>query len=315
MHISYSRFGCYMSCPYKHYLSYVERLESKRPVRPLFFGTDFHKLLELRKDPEAVQQAKEEITDKFYEMPASWQSDIGENYPDDLWSIFTDYQQVWDGRMLPTKTEQKFEIPLFDDTYFVGVIDELYKRKHNGKKYIKIGEHKTFSRKPDPNFLIMNTQKSLYSKAVQILYGMLPKTVLWDYIKSTPAKSPIWLPKSNRFSTAKSKDITPMSFLRECDRMGIEDESVLQQANLYKDNISEFFFRREVDVLPEMTEQIWNGFVYTCKDIVNRGEGNKTKNVTRDCSYCGFRNICHAEMTGGDRNEIIKLEYKEKEKR
>lgn len=319
MHISYSRVSCYLSCPYRHFLSYVEKLELRRPVRPLYFGTDFHKLLELRKDKAALKQARMDIADKFYEMPAAWQADMGENYPQDLWYIFKDYQKVYKDAILPTSTEEKFEIPLFfvgdEQVFFVGVIDELYKRKRKGRKYIKIGEHKTFNRKPDPNFLIMNTQKSLYSKAVQILYGILPDSVIWDYIKSTPAKPPIWLPKSNRFSSSKSRDITPMSFRRECKRLGIDDPKVLKQATAYKDNISEFFFRREIDVLPEMTEQIWSDFLDVCEDIARRGEKNKVKNVTRDCSFCSYRDICHAELTGGSRDEIIKLQYQPKEGR
>ena len=49
MYISYSRVQSYLGCPYSHYLRYVRRLSKKKPERPLYFGTDFHKLLELRK--------------------------------------------------------------------------------------------------------------------------------------------------------------------------------------------------------------------------------------------------------------------------
>lgn len=106
-----------------------------------------------------------------------------------------------------------------------------------------------------------------------------------------------------------------MSFMRECHRMGIDDPKILAQARMYKDNIPEFFFRREVDVLPQMTESVWSDFLDVCEDIARRGEKNKVKNITKDCSFCGYRDICHAELTGGNRQDIIDLAYKEKERR
>lgn len=320
MHISYSRFSTYLSCPYKHYLGYVKRLELKKPVRPLYFGSDFHKLLELRGKKAELRKAKEDISDKYYEMPASWQSELGEDYVDDLFSIFRDYNKVYDGAPLPHITEHPFEILLGyykgEPVYFVGVIDELYLYKKCGKKFIKIGEHKTFNRKPDMNTLTMNTQKCLYAKATQIERGILPQEVIWDYIKSTPAKEPVWLPKSGRFSESKSSDITPYSWVRACRKHGIDNKDTIRKGSvLYGQNTSNFFFRVPQELYPQMVENIWDGFVYTCKDIARQGRRNKTKNVTRDCQYCNFRDICFSEMSGGDTKYIIDKNYKEKEER
>lgn len=318
MHISYSRFASYLSCPYKHYLGYVERLTPKKPARPLYFGSDFHKLLELRGNKKELKKAKVEIADKFYEMPASWQSELGENYVDDLFSIFLDYNKVYKEAPLPHITEHPFEILLGyykgEPVYFVGVIDELYLYKKQGKKFIKIGEHKTFNRKPDMNTLTMNTQKCLYAKATQIERGVLPQEVIWDYIKSTPAKEPIWLPKSERFSESKSSEITPYSWARACKERQIDDIEIIEKGEkLYGQNISNFFFRVPQELYPQMIDNVWEGFVYTCKDIAKQGHKNKTKNITRDCQYCSFRDICFSEMSGGDTKYIISKNYQEKE--
>ena len=58
---------------------------------------------------------------------------------------------------------------------------------------------------------------------------------------------------------------------------------------------------------------MYDGFVYTCKDIIRRGSKNTTKNITRDCAWCEFRDICMAEMSGGDRDYVIKERFKTKE--
>ncbi len=314
MHISYSRFSQYLRCPYAHYLRYVERLVGNSPARPLHFGSDFHKLLEVRRDKAQVKKEWKRMRDEFYDMPSSWQEELGENYPEDLKTIFGDYMARWKGAPLPTATEQKFDLPIGSENgeviSFVGVIDEIYVLDNQD---IEIGEHKTFNQLPNMNTLVMNAQKCLYCKAVEIVWDKLPKKVRWDYIKSTPAKYPVWLEKTKRFSQATSKDITPRSWARACKERGIEDPEILKQGEAYEPNTSNFFFRVEQDIFPEMVEDVFNGFVYTCRDIVNRGRENKTKNLTRDCAWCEYRDICHAEMSGGDREYVISEKFVKKE--
>lgn len=307
-YISYSRFSLYLRCPYAHFLRYVERLSSTAPCRPLHFGSDFHKLLEVRADKARIKKEWQHMRDEFYSMPASWQAELGENYPDDIKTIFQDYMAQWKDTPIPDETEHSFELKIDPDVVFVGVIDELYKYG----KDIDIGEHKTFSRPPDMNTLVMNAQKSLYCKATELIWGKLPKKVRWDYIRSTPAKYPIWLEKSGRFSAATSKDITPRSWIRACKERGITDPEILKQGQAYAGNETNYFFRVEQDVYPEMVENVFEGFKYTCKDIVKQGETNVTKNLTKDCAWCEYRDICMAEMSGGDRNYVISEKFERK---
>lgn len=314
--ISYSRESTYLHCPYQHWLRYVRRLEKKKPERPLYFGTDFHRLLELRNDPEALKAAKKDIKETFYELPPSYQSDLGDNYVQDLFTIFKDYTHVYQGVRQPQLTEQTFSIVVGKDgtepIVFVGKIDELYLLKRQGVKSITVGEHKTFTNKPNMDLLVMNPQKCLYAKAAYFLKGILPDKVKWDYIKSTPASQPIWLEKTKRFSEAASTKITPMSWRRACKEHGILDPEILAKGDRYASNISEFFFQVELDIDPAMVEDIWDGYMYTAKQIIRYGSGNKTKNVTRDCSWCSYRDICYSEMTGGDTEYIIAKDYDDK---
>lgn len=294
-------------------------MEKKRPQRPLYFGTDFHKLLELRNDKEALREAKADIKDAYYSMPASWQQDLGDTYIEDLFTIFKDYRKLYKGTRQPQVTEKEFEIEVGrcrDETIvFVGKIDELYLLKHRGVKSITIGEHKTFSTKPNMDLLVMNPQKCLYAKAAQYLKGVLPDKVKWDYIKSTPAQEPIWLERSGRFSEAASTKITPMSWRRACKSRGVADPETLRKGERYKDNIPEFFFQIELDIDPAMVDRVWEGYLYTATQIIQHGEGNKTQNLTRDCSWCPYRDICYAEMTGGDVEYTIARDFQEREER
>ena len=315
MNLSYSRFCSYLSCPYGHYLGYEEGWSQKKVPRPLFFGRDFHKLLEYRNKPAELPNIKSEIEDAYYELKPEQQSDLGEDYVEDLFSIFSDYCDVYTDCPEPTKTEIEFNIPIAtykgEDVIFKGFIDELY---ITDGKVTSIGEHKTFSKMPQKDFLVMNTQKSLYAKAVEILYGELPQTIIWDYIHSQPAQEPIWLDKSGRFSSAASQKITPYSWQRACKRRGITDENIIAEGNKYSQNIVNFFFRTEMDYIPDMVEDVWKGFLYTCKDIVRHGKENRTKNISQACSWCGFRDICHAELTGGNVQAILEHDFEQRER-
>lgn len=314
MNISYSRVSSYLSCPYQHFLGYVKKIRAKKPAKPLQFGSDFHRLLEHRIHPEKLPEVKKEIGEVYYDMPESWQTELGEDYLQNLSTIFQDYEEVYADTPLPQKTEELFEIPIGkcrgESVIFKGIMDEVYKTKSKttGKKSIKVADHKTFSRRPDSMFLVMNTQISLYAKACEFLWGTLPEKVIWDYINSIPAEEPVWLQKTQRFSSAKSQKITPMSYKRACEKHSIKpDESRIAE---YQGNIPNFFFRCELDVIPQQVENIWEGFLYTAKDIALRGYKNQTKHISSmNCNFCAYKELCYTELTGGNIDYILEKEF------
>lgn len=311
--ISHSRVQTYLSCPYAHYLRYVEGIIKKGKSRPLSFGSDFHKLLELRKDKKAVKTAFKTIKEAYYDLDPSSQADLGEDYVQELKEIFVDYMKVYKGAPLPEKTETRFEIPIGkyhgEIVAFNGIIDELY---WNGEE-VTIGEHKTFNRKPDLVTIVMNTQKCLYAKAVELLTGTLPKEVMWDYIKSSPAQEPVWLEKSGRFSESKNNNITAFSWARACKKKGVTDPEVVNKGkDLYGGNIHNFYFRYTEEYIPQMVDEIYSGFKYTAAEIVRNGEKNKTRHTGPNCSWCEYKDICYAELTGGNAEYVRQKDYQER---
>lgn len=133
--------------------------------------------------------------------------------------------------------------------------------------------------------------------------------VQWDYIHSKPAKAPVWLEKSQRFSEGANNSITEYSYLRACKERGVEPDPV--QLEKYKNNTENFFFRRVLDIPQESVDGIWEDFRAAAKVIYLNPL--KTKNITRDCNWCQFRPICYAELTGGDAEYIIANNYTVKE--
>lgn len=307
--ISYSRVSCYLSCPYMHYLRYVECLRKKEKSRPLSFGTDFHKLLEHRGDKSKLKLSYDKIKEKYYDLSPKHQLELGESYLEDLKTVFSDYQKVYKTDTLPDKTEVSFDLPIGkyrgESVIFTGIIDEIYETEDG----LLIGEHKTFTRRPDMLFIVMNTQKCLYAKAIQLLTGSFPLRVIWDYIKSTPAKEPIWLEKSGKFSEAKNDNITPYSWMRACKKRGIKDKEILDKATNYSGNIVNFYFRISEDYVSNMVENIYNDFVYTAKDIVKQGHKNVSKHIGANCSWCDYKQVCYAELTDGNVDYVKEKDF------
>lgn len=314
--VSYSKVSSYRGCPQRYHWKYVDGLRPRKKSRSLSFGSDFHKLLECRINPKLLEDAKKDIEEKYDMLNANQQEELGEDYLNTLFNQFEDYQKRWENAEKPTTTEYEFYLPLGkfkgEEVMFHGIIDELYFNKETGSIDV-IGEHKTFSKKPDMSILAMNTQVCLYAKAVQQEFGVMPSRVRWDYIKSETAKEPVWLEKSQRFSEASNSSITPYSWLRACKRKGITDEAVLSKAKLYEPNIDNFFFRCEMDIYPEMVESIYKDFKNSVKDMLTRGSTNATKHVCKDCSWCDYQSLCYGQFTGADLDYIITKDYTFKE--
>jgi len=312
MRISYSRASSYLRCPYQHYLNYVQCLSSNKVVRPLSFGSDFHKLLEYRNNKTEFKKAFAQIKEVYNDLPMSTQSDLGDDYINDLKTVFNDYRRTWKGAQEPTETEHEFNICLGkiggEPIYFYGFIDEVFSEDKI------LGEHKTFTTAPSMAVLAMNMQACLYAKAWELEKGVKLERVRWDYIKSTPSKHPIWLNKSERFSEAANQGITPYSWARACKERGITDPAVLLKGTSYQQNIGNFFFRCDIEFVPSMIESVWTDFKSVCKDIALRGHKNKVKNITRDCGWCNYQPICYGEFTGADIEYIKKTDYIIKER-
>lgn len=320
MHVSYSRLDKYALCPEAHYRAYIERITPNKPIRPLWFGGNFHTLLEHRNNPQQLKKARREIVAQFKELSPAGVEELGDDYIDALRTIFQDYNRVWAGTEQPVITEHPFLIKLGrfrgEPVHLKGVIDEIY----SDEGYETLGEHKTFKgAPPDRAAMVMNMQTGIYAKARQLEIGRLPTHVQWDYIKSVPAKYPIWLEKSKRFSTAKNQQITPFSFERACKKQelatGMSMADQLPLAHAYDANISNFFFRYPVEVIRERVERVWSDTLDLARECITRGETNRRQYMGRHCSWCSYRPLCYAECTGADIDYIIKHDFKEKEDR
>ena len=171
--VSASSIGCFKACAFRYWLKYIKRIRRIRDTDALRVGTNWHKLLELLPDMDAVvaelDQAYavcpdfKEMEDWLVEKYTLLYSMAGYNwyYGD------TDYEVV--------ATELGFEIPLrnpengraLPDVVVKGKIDKILR---DGT--LLIGEHKSTSKSVDPDstfwqHLRLDTQVSMYVYAAR----------------------------------------------------------------------------------------------------------------------------------------------------
>jgi hypothetical protein len=57
-----------------------------------------------------------------------------------------------------------------------------------------------------------------------------------------------------------------------------------------------------------MIDRLVTEMVMTSREILENGEDD-TRSLTKDCSFCEFRNLCHAELRGQDANFIRQHDF------
>ena len=308
--VSQSRIGTWKRCFFCHYLKYILRIRKKGKVRPLYFGSDFHKLMEHydnAKDLTNVKKAFSEIKKKYNNLSAQELTDIGGNYLNELQTIFKDYKYLY----LPFDTDKReleFNIELRKDVIIRGKIDAVIEKENE----IIIVEHKTFNRKPNSIVFDMNSQALIYAKVVRLLgYPSKPIKILWDYIHSKPADEPPII--DGKLKLNKSSKIIPQSFMRAARSAGWDEMEARNKSLEYSSNIENFFFRKEVMVFDSAIESFWKDTISDIKRIYKFGETCKSRNITRDCSWCDYHPICVLELNGGDVHGLINSQYEIKE--
>lgn len=305
-YFSISQISCFRGCKQKWEYSYRQGLKSKAPQRPLYIGSTLHKLLEIRANGQSWEQHLfTTIQPEFEALPTDYQAILGEDFVDCCYKIMTQYDWLYrEENIKYLATEVKIDAKIKGSKRFVGVVDAIC--DIDGEQYIM--EHKTFkTNKMSLDSTWLNSQTCLYIKVLNE-QGWNIKGVVWDMIKTSAPKPPRIL-KNGQFGKQYA-DQTLLSF----DWAGIRPQAI--PTEIYeeiKDNHRNFLDRYITPVLPSVVTAVWEDFVHSVEEISR----NKytPKNLGRDCEWCAFKELCQAELTGGDAEYIKQLYYTTAEQR
>lgn len=305
-YFSISQISCFRGCKQEWAYKYREGLKSKAPQRPLYMGTTLHKLLEIRANGQSWESHLcNVIKPEFEAMPTDYQAILGEDFIDCCYKIMTQYDWLYDKEDIKyLATEVKIDAKIKGSKRFVGVVDAIV--EIDGDQYIM--EHKTFkTTKMSLDQTWLNAQTCLYIKVLNES-GWNIKGVVWDMIKTSAPKPPRIL-KNGQFGKQYA-DQTLMSFEWAGVYMPGLPKDVYEEI---KDNHKNFLDRYITPILPSVVDAVWKDFVDSVEDISKNK--HTPKNLGRDCEWCAFKELCQAELTGGDVEYIKQLYYTTAEQR
>lgn len=268
---SFSKVNSYITCPYQHYLRYVEKLYPKQKSRALSVGSAIHDCCEsFRKDK--LEEFDFNITDEI-----------------DLKKWLEYYKKY-------SKIIDEYEFIYIEKTFkcrgFIGIIDGLVKNKRTGKLWIY--EMKTFSKMPSEFDRIFRPQPYIYYQQLKNK-GIEVEGVVWEYIKSELPKEPTVL-KNGKLSTAINNNIIPDTVLECCQKNGLNINDYNELYEQSKLNIENFFDVKERYITPDVAQKMFDEF-----QSIRINNNNRKKHMNSiTCKSCSYKDICLGELTGCD---------------
>lgn len=302
---SISQISCFRGCKQEWAYKYRDKLQLRAPQKPLYVGSTLHKLLEIRANGGNWKEyLNSTVKKEFDSMSSDYQAILGEDFIECCEDIMNQYDWAYQNENIKyLKTEFKIDCKIKGRKRFIGVADAIC--EIDGKQYLM--EHKSFkTNKMSLDQTWINVQTCLYIKVLNEHYGYNIVGVIWDMIK-TSAPLPPRILKNGQFGKQYG-DQTLYSF----SKAGVENipQDIYEEV---KDNYKNFVDRYITPVIPSVVENVWNDFVQSVNEISKCK--SCPKNLGRDCDWCGFKNLCQTELTGGDVEYTKQLYYTTPEQR
>lgn len=214
-----------------------------------------------------------------------------------------DLEMVW--------VEKEFRIEIAPGIFLVGKIDGMAK---DSRKLRWLVEHKSCKRMPGEEVRIYDTQVLLYAGALPHMGEKPVNGVIWDYLRTKLPTKPELLARGG-LSVAKSIDTTREVYLREITRHGLNPagySDILEHLDTKRD---QFYRQVRLPMNKTMGENILEELITTSNMLIwveseyKAGRNHCTRNLTRDCSWCDYNTMCHAELRGEDTEYLLKHDY------
>lgn len=316
MKVSHSKIKLARRCHKAYYYKYVLKIRKRVKSRPLIVGSLIHSCLESWFKHgyylPVLREWKEKEYSKMFREEQALYSDIMPLAK----TLIRGYIKDWESRGLEMLwVEKEFEVEVAPGIILVGKIDG---RARDEKDREWLVEHKTCKKMPGEEVRLFDTQILLYAGTLPHIDEKPVSGVIWDYVRTKLPAKPELL-KSGGLSQRKNIDTTEEVYLREIKRHGLDPrgyEDILEDLRAKRDN---FYREVKLPIRQPMVERVREELVITSwmlKDLEEKhaeGEDCFARNLTRDCSWCDYQTLCHAELRGDDTEYMLKHDFVRKE--
>lgn len=311
LEVSNSRLRLWRKCRYAHYLRYVEKLEKKAPAVQLVRGKVIHSMIEARINKQSWAPIMKEFRKEYNKLFKEEKDEYGD-LPGEVERLMNGYIKAYEDEDLTyikkggKRAEFEFSVPLFQDINLIGLIDTI---PRDSKDRVWIMEHKTHKVMPSESARFTDIQTVIYTWVAPQMGFPKPTGVLWDYLRTKAPTIPKLLANGKGLSQAKDIDTTYDVYMDEIIKHGFDPADYAETLERLNRR-SEAFYKRVYMPAPNtILKPLIQDVADTAREIQMLGEYSKTRNITKDCSWCSYYAICQAELRGLDSEFIRKAEY------
>lgn len=329
--VSYSAISAYRECPMRYYLAHVIGLRRKdRPI-PLETGTILHEYLaayyrHLKAEPQvptavAHAYARSAVGAAWGTKLDSLASDLyqaGEaQRAEETAGLLSVVQRIAD-RYFAARgavdaeewevldVEFSLRVSLAHGIHSIGYVDLLARSRVTGR--LAVWDHKTGRTLPDADRRWVDLQTPLYARKLAAVRGLTADSVVWNYLRTKEPAVPDVL-KSGGLTRRADLDTTAEVYRQALtDNRLDEGDYVDVLDRLRGRELDVFFPRHEVPLV--LGDVVLSDYRETAKRIkADRRSWERgvlpTHNVGLHCSWCEYRPVTMAALTGGNREEVI----------
>lgn len=304
--ISHSKGKVGRRCQMAYYYKYILMLRAKTKSRPLMIGTLIHESIESYIKNGTYLGVFDEFRKNTFTRLNVEEQALNADIIDLCKVLVRGWVNRWrKGPYEMLWVEKEFELEIAPGIWFNGKIDGRCREKETGREWLI--EHKTCKRMPDELIRMYDIQTPLYTSVLEEI-GEKPVTgVVWDYVRSKAPAIPELL-KSGQLSARKNIDTIPEVFLRELHRHGLSPDGY---QDIIKSLIDESFYRRiPYQVTKHQTKRLREELIITAHYLQDlEQQTDFCRNLSRDCGWCDFKDLCYAELRGDDVEYLIKHNF------
>lgn len=306
---------CWKQAQYK----YVERLKPRSESKPLTRGKWIHALLEVHYKGGDWKEEHRLWTSRFNKLFEEEREKLGD-LPREIARLMRGYfwHYKYDEDWEVLETEYTIETELPDGSLYRGRVDNLVRTRHG----LYIVDHKSHKSLPDTDFRLLDAQSALYIWAAR-KNGIDVQGFIWNYIRAIGPKD-VKFNKNGTLSKRQGETDYPTA-ITSIKRAGFDPKEERFQGMLnlllkqrYRPDamqLSPHFRRDMMDKDSDVLQRILKEAIHTTKrmnsypfhkvDYVERSPDNSCKWM------CSFKNLCTAELMGGNGDNIRRLEFKQ----
>lgn len=310
--VSHSKIKLGRRCHKAYYYKYVLKIRKRVKSRALIVGSLVHSCLESHFRNGYYMPEIRKWKDQEYKRMFKEEQALHADVIPLVKQLIRGYLKSWDQRKLTMLwVEKEFEVEIAPGLVLVGKIDGL---AECDKKRRWLVEHKTCKKMPGEEVRIFDTQAILYTRALPFLDEKPVTGVIWDYVRTKLPARPGLLAKGG-LSTRKNIDTTPEVYRREIKKHGLDERGytgILEELEAKRDN---FYRQVRLPVNQFMGDRVMQEVIITGRELErleerhSQGEDCFPRNLTRDCSWCDYNTLCHAELRRDDTEYLLKHDY------